>query len=109
MPITISIVEDDSETREGLAALLRGEPGLRLMNMCGSGEEALRTIPHQPPEVALVDINLPGMSGIECTAALKRHLPKLQVLMLTAYEDSELIFDSLRAGASGYLLKRSVP
>jgi DNA-binding NarL/FixJ family response regulator len=108
MPISISIVEDDSETREGLQALLRGEASLELLDAYSSGEEALRIIPARPPQVALVDINLPGVNGIECTARLKQQLPQLQILMLTAYEDSDLIFDSLRAGASGYLLKRSV-
>ena len=107
--ITVSIVEDDHETREGLTALLRRESDLRLVAAYPSAEESVRAMPVDPPEVALVDINLPGMNGIECTSQLKRALPKLQVLMLTAYEDSDLIFDSLRAGASGYILKRSVP
>jgi DNA-binding NarL/FixJ family response regulator len=74
-----------------------------------SGEDALRGMPMEPPNVALVDIHLPGMSGIECVAKLKGLLPKLQVLMLTRFEESELIFNALRAGASGYLLKKSLP
>jgi DNA-binding NarL/FixJ family response regulator len=71
-----------------------------------NGEAAVREIPALKPDVALVDINLPGMNGIECVAQLKKVLPKLQVLMLTKYEESDLIFNSLRAGASGYLLKK---
>ena len=74
-----------------------------------SGEEALKGIPVEKPDVALVDINLPGMSGIECVARLKGQLPNLQVLMLTRFEEADLIFKALRAGASGYLLKKSLP
>ena len=74
-----------------------------------SGEDALRRIPAEQPDVVLMDINLPGMSGIECVSRLKELLPKTQVLMLTTYEESDLIFDSLRQGASGYLLKNIPP
>ena len=109
MAITISIVEDDPKTRSNLMALLKGEPRLSPLAAYASGEEAVRGIPAGKPQVALVDIHLPGMSGIECTARLKSQMPELHVLMLTAYEDSDLIFNSLRAGASGYLLKRMVP
>ena len=109
MPITISIVEDDRKTRSNLMTFLKGEAGVSLLTAYENGEEAMRGIPLERPQVALVDINLPGISGIDCTARLKADLPGLQVLMLTAYEDSDLIFSSLRAGASGYLLKRMVP
>lgn len=105
MAISLSIVEDNRDTRDSLVALISRNPNLRCLGAYGSGEEAIRDIPAHPPEVALVDINLPGMRGIECVAQLKTLLPALQVLMLTTYEDRELIFDSLRAGASGYLLK----
>jgi DNA-binding NarL/FixJ family response regulator len=108
-PITISLVEDDRDTRENLAALLSGETRLRCLGSYATGEAALEGIPREKPDVALVDINLPGMSGIECVALLKINLPDLRVLMLTTYEESELIFNSLRAGASGYLLKKMVP
>ena len=108
-PITISIVEDDRETRENLAALLSREPRLRCMGTYATAEAAVEGIPREKPEVALVDINLPGMSGIECVAKIKAKLPELRVLMLTTYEESDLIFNSLRAGASGYLLKKMVP
>jgi DNA-binding NarL/FixJ family response regulator len=105
MPITISLVEDHSGLRESLATLLNNVPGFRCLDRYASGEEAAKKMPLLPPDVALVDINLPGMSGIECVAKLKRELPELQILMLTMYEQNDLIFDSLRAGASGYLLK----
>jgi len=104
--ITVSIVEDHAGTRRSLEHLLAGAPGFRLLNAYATGEEALRGMTAAPPEVALVDINLPGISGIECVARLKQQFPALKVLMLTTYEESELIFNSLRAGASGYLLKK---
>ena len=106
MQITVSIVEDIRETRENLVALLNGEPGLRCLHAYATGEEAVRGIPTDQPDVALVDIKLPGMSGIECVAKLKTMLPELRLLMLTTYEEHDLIFNSLRAGASGYLLKQ---
>jgi DNA-binding NarL/FixJ family response regulator len=109
MPITISVVEDDRDTRDSLTALLSGETRLRYLNAYPTGEAAVAGIPLEKPEVALVDINLPGMSGIECVAKLKAQLPELRVLMLTTYEESDLIFNSLRAGASGYLLKKMLP
>lgn len=105
MPITVSIVEDKAGTREGLLRLFGQAPGIRCLGAYASGEAALRGIPAEKPQVAVVDINLPGMSGIELVAQLKPLMPRLQVLMLTTYEESDLIFNSLRAGANGYLLK----
>jgi DNA-binding NarL/FixJ family response regulator len=105
VPITVSIVEDNLGTRTNLVALLGSEPRLRLLNAYASGEEAVRGIPGDPPNVALVDIKLPGMSGVECVAKLKAKLPALRVLILTTYQESDLIFNCLRAGANGYLLK----
>jgi len=105
-PITIVLVEDDHKTRRSLTELLRGESRVNCVGAYPNGEVAVREIPLLKPEVALVDINLPGISGIECVERLKKVLPKLQVLMLTKYEESDLIFSSLRAGASGYLLKK---
>jgi DNA-binding NarL/FixJ family response regulator len=96
-------------SRESLSELLGRAPGLRCVGAHSSGEKALQGIPQENPDVVLMDINLPGMSGIECVAQLKERLPKLQVLMLTTYEESDLIFDSLRNGASGYLLKNMPP
>jgi DNA-binding NarL/FixJ family response regulator len=109
MPITVSIVEDDRDTRENLAALLNATATLRCLHTYATGEKALAGIPREPPAVAVVDINLPGMSGIECVARLKAVVPGLPVLMLTTYEESDLIFDALRAGANGYLLKSMPP
>ena len=107
MPITIVIVEDESQTRECLLRLLSRSSHVRCVGEFATGEDALRDIPGLAPEVALVDINLPGMSGIECVAKLTSQLPELRVVMLTTYEDRDRIFDSLRAGASGYLLKKA--
>jgi DNA-binding NarL/FixJ family response regulator len=109
MAITVSIVEDDRETRESLVELVNGTAGLRCLNSYSTGEAALQGIPAERPEVALVDINLPGMSGIECVGKLREQLPELRALMLTTYEESDLIFNSLRAGAKGYLLKNLAP
>jgi DNA-binding NarL/FixJ family response regulator len=108
MPISISIVEDDKDTREHLLAFLSGDARLRCVSTYASGEAAVRVIANDQADVALVDINLPGMNGIECVARLKAQQPQMQVLMLTKYEESDLIFNSLRAGASGYLLKKKL-
>lgn len=106
MPISVSIVEDNPGTRNNLVALLNSEPQLRLLHAYASGEEAVRGIlPVEPPDVVVVDIKLPGMSGIECVAKLKAEMPGLRVLILTTYQESDLIFNCLRAGANGYLLK----
>jgi len=105
MPITVSIVEDDRRTRESLVELLSKVDGLRCLSAHPSGEAALKSVRTEKPDVLLVDINLPGISGIECVAKLKAEMAELRVLMLTTYEDSHMIFNSLRAGASGYVLK----
>lgn len=109
MPISVSIVEDSYKMRESLATLLRRAPGLRFLKSYPNAETAVADIPNEPPDVALIDINLPGMSGIDCVAQLKIRLPQMQFLMLTTYEETELIFNSLRAGARGYVLKKMVP
>jgi DNA-binding NarL/FixJ family response regulator len=109
MRVKVSIVEDNRGTRESLSELLGRAPALRCVGAHPNGEEALRQIPAEEPDVVLMDINLPGMSGIECVARLKERLPRTQVLMLTTYEEGDLIFDSLRKGASGYLLKNMLP
>ena len=105
--IRVSIVEDDPKTREGFVKILRHAPEIVCLGAFASVKEAEREIPKIMPDVVLMDINLGSGSGIDCVAALKRLHPKLQFLMLTTYDDSEMIFNSLRAGASGYLLKRS--
>ena len=109
MYIKVSIVEDNRGTRESLKELLGRSHGLRCVGVHPNGEVALEKIPQENPDVVLMDINLPGMSGIECVTRLKDKMPKMQVLMLTTYEESDLIFDSLRGGASGYLLKNMPP
>jgi DNA-binding NarL/FixJ family response regulator len=105
MSIKISIVEDQAEMRESLVAWLGDAPGLRCVGAHATGEEALKKIPQENPDVVLMDINLTGMNGIQCVSRLKESLPKTQVLMLTTYDEGDMIFDSLRAGANGYLLK----
>ena len=109
MPITVSIVEDDSRIRESLTILIDGGENIRCISAHATAEEALRQIPLKKPEVVLMDINLPNMSGIECVRKLKAQMPKLQILMLTMYENDEQVFQSLMAGASGYLVKRTSP
>jgi len=105
MAITVSIVEDNRGTRESLVELCNETDNIRCIGTHATGESAMQGIPVEKPDVALVDINLPGMSGIECVAKLKAQMPSLQILMLTTYAETDLIFNSLRAGASGYLLK----
>jgi len=107
--ITVSIVEDDRRVRESLCILINGADNARCVSSHATGEDALEIVPQKKPDVLLMDINLPGMSGIECVRRLKQQLPKLQVLMLTMYEDDEKVFQSLVAGASGYLVKRTSP
>jgi len=109
VPITVAIVEDEKRLRAQLVALINDAHGFRCVGAYGSGEQALRELPGQPADVVLMDINLPQMSGVECTYRLKQLLPALQVVMLTMYDDSERIFQALEMGASGYLLKRTPP
>jgi DNA-binding NarL/FixJ family response regulator len=105
MPIRVAIVEDDVVTRKTLALQINRTTGLSLVASYVSGEEALKELPGNLPDVVLMDINLPLRSGIDCVVELKTNYPKLQILILTASEDSRQIFAALRAGASGYLLK----
>jgi len=106
-PIKVSIVQDDARTREKLMAVLGSAKSLQCLRACSNGEEALREIPREVPDVVLMDINLPGINGVECVRQLKKIAPEIQVMMLTVYEDTENIFDALAAGASGYMLKRT--
>lgn len=108
-PITVGIVEDDAIIRKSLIKLIGSSPGYACLAACASAEEALESLPRLKPRVVLMDIHLPEVSGIECTRRLKELLPETQILILTVYEDSESIFHALKAGASGYLLKRSEP
>jgi len=108
-PISVAIVEDNVEFRQQVSQFIAGAPGFRCVCVCASGEEAIRMVPQSEPDVILMDIQLPRMSGIACTAALRKTLPSVPVMMLTVYEDADVIFDALRAGAKGYLLKRGDP
>ena len=107
--IRVGIVEDSAGVRRTLQALLNDTPGFTCVCACGSGEEALKTIPRDPPDVVLMDLHLPNLSGIETTARLKQVLPNLGIIMITVYADTDSVFKALRAGACGYLLKRSSP
>jgi DNA-binding NarL/FixJ family response regulator len=107
--ITVSIVEDDEKFRGTLARLINSTRGLVCISQHSNAESALKELPAHPPDVVMMDINMPGMSGVDCVRLLKRQLPAILVVMLTVYEDSELIFKALSAGAVGYLLKRSTP
>ncbi len=107
MPITISIVEDNEQLRATLARVLNRADGFRCVSQHASAEEALKDLPGVKPDVVLMDINLPGLNGVECVRQLKPLLPETQVRMLTVYEDTENIFNALAAGASGYMLKRT--
>jgi DNA-binding NarL/FixJ family response regulator len=106
---TLALVEDDAEFRANLAECLEEAPGYKCVCLCGSAEEAIQKLPPLQPEIILMDINLPLMSGVECTRRLKKLCPNALVLVLTVYEDTEHIFDALKAGAVGYLLKRADP
>jgi DNA-binding NarL/FixJ family response regulator len=107
MSIKVAIVEDDEGIRTSLANLIRRDATLRLAGEYSDAESALQGIPLHPPQVVLMDINLPGINGVECVRQLKTTQPEIQFLMLTVYEDSDSLFNSLKAGASGYLLKRT--
>jgi len=108
-PIRVAVVEDKAAFRRGLSAIFELTPGIGCVGMYRTGEEALREIPKAAPDVVLMDINLPGLSGIECTRELKRLRASSQVVMLTIEEDNERVFAALRAGAAGYLLKAATP
>jgi RNA polymerase sigma factor (sigma-70 family) len=107
MSITVSIVEDNDQLRGTLARVIGRAEGFQCLSHYANAEEALKDLPTVCPEVVLMDINLPGMNGVECVRQLKHVLPKTQVMMLTVYEDTENIFNALAAGASGYMLKRT--
>jgi DNA-binding NarL/FixJ family response regulator len=107
MPIAVSIVEDSDQVRATLARLINRAEGFRCASQHPSAEAALEALPAERPDVVLMDINLPGLNGVECVRRLKQALPETQVMMLTVYEDTENIFNALAAGASGYLLKRT--
>ncbi len=107
MQIKVAIVDDDEGIRASLATVIRRASSFKLTGDYPDAEVALKEIPRHLPDVVLMDINMPGMKGFECVRQLKLALPQVQFLMLTVYEDSDSLFNSLKAGASGYLLKRT--
>lgn len=107
MAITVSIVEDSDQLRGTLAKVINRSEGFECLSDYPSAEEALEGLPSDRPQVVLMDINLPGMNGVECVRQLKQILPSVHVIMLTVYEDTENIFNALAAGAMGYMLKRT--
>ncbi len=107
--IKVALVEDNPSVREGLTAVLNGSPGFRCVGAYRTAEEALEKLPGTAPAVVMMDIHLPRQSGIECTRALKERMPGVQIIMLTIEEDSERVFHSLEAGATGYLVKNTPP
>ena len=107
--IKVALVEDQPKARESWTKLINSFPDFTCICSCGTGEEAVRILPQELPDVVLMDIFLPRMSGIECTVRLKTLLPQTQIIILTAMADQELVFLALQAGADGYLLKRTKP
>jgi DNA-binding NarL/FixJ family response regulator len=107
--IKVGIVEDNKTLRDGFETLLNRTPGFQCVCTCATVAEALKKIPKALPDVVLMDIQLPDATGVECTAKLKEQLPGIHIVIVTVYEDSERIFQALRAGACGYLLKRARP
>jgi DNA-binding NarL/FixJ family response regulator len=107
--IEVMIVEDDTAVREGLRFLINGSDGYRCTAASPSAEEALKIISEHQPQVVLMDINLPGMNGIECVVCIKNSFPDIQVMMLTVFDNADEIFKSLAAGATGYMLKKTPP
>jgi|ERR1017187_7966802 DNA-binding NarL/FixJ family response regulator len=103
--LTVAVVEDDAQVRQSLANILRRGPGVVCVGEYGDAEEAVREIPRVKPKVVLMDINLPGMSGVDCVRRLSELTPQTQIVMLTVYDNTDAIFKSLAAGACGYLLK----
>jgi DNA-binding NarL/FixJ family response regulator len=108
-PTTIAIVEDNGPMRETLMQLIQDMPETKCVGVCDTAAKALRQIPKLAPDVVIMDIRLPDRSGIECTARLKPLLPDTQILIYTVHEDNDQIFEALKAGASGYLLKSATP
>ena len=106
---TVAVVEDNSVMRKTFSQWIDAAPGFRCVFACATAEEALAELPQLKPDVVLMDIHLPGESGIACTAQLKEKLPLVQVIIVTVYRNQELIFQALQAGACGYLLKRCSP
>jgi DNA-binding NarL/FixJ family response regulator len=107
--ISVSIIDDSARLRQSIATFVNNSRGFRCVSTYSNGDEAIIRLPADNPDVVLMDINMPGMNGIECVRRLNAVAPKMQIIMLTVYSDSDQIFDALVAGASGYLLKRVTP
>lgn len=105
--IAVSIVEDIKDVRDSLRRMMESAPGFLCLSTYSNAEDALKDLPRVNPDIVLMDINLPGMNGIECIKKIKALCPQMQFMMFTIYEDSEQVFDALAAGASGYLLKKT--
>ena len=107
--ISVAIVEDLDEVREGLVKFINNDPDFKVLAAFSNAEEAVISLCDLQPDIVIMDINLPGMSGIECIRSIKDRCPKSQFLMFTVYENDEKVFEALKAGASGYLLKKTAP
>ncbi len=107
--ITVCIVEDLDEVRNGLAAIINMTEGFKVLQSFGNAEDALRQLKALDPNIVIMDINLPGMSGIDCIRQAREKSPSIQFIMFTIYENSDMVFQALEAGATGYLLKNSTP
>jgi DNA-binding NarL/FixJ family response regulator len=107
--IRVSIVEDTDDIREAMRVLINGSQGFECLHVFPDAETALQGLPSKDVDVVLMDINLPGINGIECMALLKDRMPKTQFMMCTVYDDDENIFSALESGANGYMLKRTSP
>ena len=107
--IKVVIAEDHTIVRKGLCALLQGEPDIEVVGEAENGREALRIVERLLPDVVVMDIAMPGLNGLETTRQLKKKFPNMKILILTMHDNEEYIFETLRAGASGYLIKRSAP
>jgi DNA-binding NarL/FixJ family response regulator len=107
--IRVALVEDNASVRKSLGLILNNSPGFSCVLECATAEEALKQIPRENPDVVLMDINLPKKSGVECVRQLTDVMPRLQVIMLTIEENSRRVFESLEAGATGYLVKNVSP
>jgi len=105
--ITLTIVEDLEEVREGLKQFISLNPEFKVLDTFKTAEEAAYDIPHLKPDIVIMDINLPGMNGIECIREIKSKVPLTQFMMFTVYENDEKVFEALKAGATGYLLKNT--
>ena len=107
--IKVSIVEDNDDIREALRVLINGSMGFECIHVYPDAETAIEDMPAREIDVVLMDINLPGMNGIECMRSVKDKMPQTQFMMCTVYDDDEDIFSALESGATGYLLKRTSP